>query len=103
MNAPSRDTAFHRVRAGAVAGPAGTMFQYDKLTVTPQRHGRRCKVCTALWVHNAASAAHAGEKGLRMVEGTYHTHNDYCDGRATIAAMVQAALEAGLRVIGISS
>jgi histidinol-phosphatase (PHP family) len=37
------------------------------------------------------------------VTWSYHTHNQYCDGEATIEEMVQAAIEAGLTQIGISS
>lgn len=33
----------------------------------------------------------------------YHTHNSYCDGDGTISEMVQAALDAGLAGVGISS
>ena len=33
----------------------------------------------------------------------YHTHNRWCDGQAEVAAVVEAALAAGLTQIGISS
>ena len=34
--------------------------------------------------------------------GDYHMHSQYSDGRATIAEMVQAAKEAGLKEIAIT-
>jgi histidinol-phosphatase (PHP family) len=34
---------------------------------------------------------------------SYHTHNEYCDGAGGIEEMVQAAIDAGLQTIGISS
>lgn len=34
---------------------------------------------------------------------SYHTHNEYCDGAGTIEDVVQAAIAAGLRQLGISS
>lgn len=38
-----------------------------------------------------------------MLFANYHTHNRWCDGQGEIAAVVEAALAAGLRQIGISS
>lgn len=38
-----------------------------------------------------------------MVLANYHTHSRWCDGQAEIATVVQAALDAGLTQVGISS
>lgn len=38
-----------------------------------------------------------------MLFANYHTHNRWCDGQGEIATVVEAALAAGLRQIGISS
>jgi histidinol-phosphatase (PHP family) len=37
------------------------------------------------------------------VRANYHTHCDYCDGRASAAAMAEAAAAAGYSVLGFSS
>lgn len=37
------------------------------------------------------------------VPASYHTHNTYCDGDASIEAMVEAAIGAGLTEFGVSS
>lgn len=38
-----------------------------------------------------------------MLPANYHTHNRWCDGEGEIEAVVRAALDAGLRQVGISS
>ncbi len=38
-----------------------------------------------------------------MLTTSYHTHNRYCDGEGEIAQYAQAALEAGLEALGVSS
>jgi histidinol-phosphatase (PHP family) len=41
---------------------------------------------------------------MAEISGTsYHTHSHYCDGAGEIAEMIEAALAAGLREIGVSS
>jgi len=37
------------------------------------------------------------------IHSSYHTHNTFCDGEASIEAMVEAGVAAGLSEIGISS
>lgn len=38
-----------------------------------------------------------------LIQTSYHTHSHYCDGQGEIVEMVEAALEAGLTEVGISS
>jgi histidinol-phosphatase (PHP family) len=38
-----------------------------------------------------------------FMRANYHTHCDFCDGRASAAAMAQAAFEAGYSILGFSS
>lgn len=38
-----------------------------------------------------------------MLSGSFHTHSAYCDGNGTIDEVVEAAIQAGLTDIGISS
>lgn len=37
------------------------------------------------------------------IRTSYHTHNEYCDGEGTIEEIVQAAIDANLAQVGISS
>lgn len=38
-----------------------------------------------------------------QIRTSYHTHNEYCDGKGTVEEVVQAAIAAGLHQVGISS
>jgi histidinol-phosphatase (PHP family) len=37
------------------------------------------------------------------MKASYHTHSDFCDGKATIEAMAEAAIAEGYRILGFSS
>ena len=39
----------------------------------------------------------------RIMLTNYHTHSDFCDGRATMRVMAEAAREAGFSILGFSS
>jgi histidinol-phosphatase (PHP family) len=45
-----------------------------------------------------------GREGMaEPIRSSYHTHSHYCDGQGQIAEMIEAAIDAGLSEIGISS